>query len=267
MGKGENVVLLVDVGNTFVHLGLCAGGRFLTFSQALIEGGLEEAGDIALEKLFRARPEAQVKVLVSSVNREAFNVMDGLFSKRGWPAPLVISPLVIKDYAQRNGMDFPNYPFLGSDLFCDLIAAKRRGCALFVADGGTCLKILGMDASGKFLGGSIAPGNALMLSSINRGTDLLKVSEVFIPKTTLMLSSDGAVSSGLTYGMAGMVEAVVKQAKEEFRLEEADLVLTGGGAPTLARALSLLGEREWKADPLLTLKGIALAFRADVSFE
>lgn len=266
MGNLNEIILLLDIGNTHVHIGVCVEGKLVTTGEVLIGDDLSLDGDIILEKVLRNYSYDSCKVLVSSVNRKALEIMNQVLKERGMKAPLVISPLVIDDYAKRHGMEIPNYPFLGSDLFCDIVGAKKEGKGVLVVDAGTCLKVLGMNKDGTFFGGAIAPGSYLMRDSLGRGTDMVRVGEIFTPKDALMLSTEGAVSSGVTYGLGGMAIGILNKAKKDFRLSDADVIITGGDMNMISYALKELGFDKFTTDPLLTLKGIALAFRQNIDF-
>lgn len=174
---------------------------------------------------------------------------------------------MIFDYCKRAGLEISNYHFLGSDLFCDIIAAKDERRSALVVDCGTCFKLLGMDESGKFLGGSIAPGKSMMLSCLNQGTDLLNVSETFFPNSTLMLSTEGAVSSGITFGLGGMAVKMIEKTIIDFKLKDCKIIVTGGDCQYLAKSMNGFGFDNFTVDSLLTLKGIALAFKENINFD
>lgn len=267
MENTKDIILLLDIGNTHVHLGVCVDHKLVTTSEVRIGEELDLDGDIILEKALRNHTYDSCKVLVSSVNRKALDVMKNIFFRRGLKAPLVISPLVIDDYAKKNKMDIPNYPFLGSDLFCDIIAAKKDDEGVFVLDAGTCLKVLGMGKDGTFYGGAIAPGSYLMRDSLSSGTDMVKVGEIFTPKNSLMLSTEGAVSSGLSYGLGGMALGIINKARKDFDMDEGKVLVTGGDANVLSYALKALGFTDFTVDPLLTFKGLSLAFKQKISFD
>lgn len=261
----EKKLLLIDIGNTNAHIGYCVGGKLVKFCQIAIQKDLSENLSILLERLV-IDGVANMKALISHVNRPAYdqviNVLDGLGIRTS-----AISPILIKAYSQKNEMDFPNYTFIGSDLFCDAVGAYEKGKPCLIVDAGTCLKVLGINAKGEFLGGSIVPGRGLMLSSLNSGTDFMNVSEVFFPSNTLMLSNEGAVSSGLSIGVGSLVKGLIEQAKIDHRLIGCNVVLTGGDCSFLAESLKKIGYLDFSTDKLLTIKGLAKAFGEEVDFD
>lgn len=253
----ENV-LLFEIGNTAVHYAVCPEGTFQQNGKILIDGGLGDALNALLDGLTRRFGLAAPKILVSSVRKAGLDALWDALEAHRLPAPLVVSPIVIKAYAERTGLSFPNYGFLGGDLFCDAIALKTN--PVIVVDAGTALKVIGLNAKGIFVGGAIAPGLGLMRESLYQGTDEAKANDLFLPKDILSLSTEGAISSGIVYGAASMVLGLIGKARESQGLNDAKVVVTGGDCRLLADGLSRMGLTDFAVDPLLTLKGLATAF-------
>ncbi len=249
-------LLLLEIGNTNVHYAWLPGGRLRSAGRIASGAGTKEGLKALLSSLGSSLTDATV--LLSSVNRDCEKVVQEVLEQAKTRAPLVLNPLVIKSYSDKNEISVPNYHFLGGDLFCDLIGSARRN--VLVVDAGTALKILALDKQGIFVGGAIAPGLELMRKALWNGTDMAHSGELFPPKETLALSTEGAVSSGIVYGSAAMIEGLVAKVRKEQDMEDAPLILTGGDSEILGAGLEHLGGAAFSTDPLLTLKGLALAF-------
>lgn len=261
----EEYKLFIDIGNTNVHIAYSIKDKIFNYSQIYINGELKDAFSILLERLLNDE-QTNIKAYVSSVNSNALNEVWDVLEEFKIKA-LVISPILIKDYAEKNNLEISNYSFIGSDLFCDIIAAKVDEKPVIIIDGGTCLKVLGVDSNGIFLGGSIMPGKRLMLSSLNQNADMLNVSETFIPVKSLMLSTDGAVSSGITYGYGSMCLGLINKINEDYpEMKDAKVIVTGGDSYYIKESLNKLGFNDFDIDSKLTLKGVAKAFRKEIDF-
>jgi len=124
---------------------------------------------------------------------------------------------------------------LGPDRWYAMIAARQSfpGRPLVVACAGTALTVDSVDADGRFLGGVIAPGRALMADSLARGTARLPASAgqvVEMPDNTF-----DAIATGVADAIAGLIE---RRARALARLRALpQLVLAGGGAQDLASRL------------------------------
>ncbi len=123
----------------------------------------------------------------------------------------------------RNGYDDPAR--LGSDRWAALIGARRlhpQACLIVTAGTATTVDLL--DASGRFLGGLILPGVALMKQSLATRTAQLPLAEgrfTSTPHNTL-----DAIHSGCLQAQAGAVERMFRQ----IAAEPGALCLLGGGA-------------------------------------
>jgi type III pantothenate kinase len=121
---------------------------------------------------------------------------------------------------------------LGADRWHAMIAARQAYAPkpLVVVCAGTATTVDWIDAGGRFIGGVIAPGFALMTHSLAAGTARLPHSAgsaVLAPDNT-----DDAIATGIADAMAGLVE---RRVRGLARLAgPAQVVLAGGHARELA---------------------------------
>ncbi len=144
---------------------------------------------------------------------------------------------------------------LGADRWHAMIAARQSFPAqpLVVVCAGTATTVDWVDAAGRFLGGLIAPGSALMAQSLAQGTARLPRSRgevVAAPDNT-----DDAIATGAAEALAGLVERRVRALAR--RAGPPQLVLAGGRAGELAGRLALEGELAGTLlDERLVLRGL-----------
>jgi len=145
----------------------------------------------------------------------------------------------------------------------DRLAAAAAACQLkevsrgaVVIDCGTAASVDAVSADGRFLGGAILPGPALMARSLADGTSLLP--EVAAlgeapPPAMPGRSTSEAIAAGVGFGIRGGVARLVAEARRVVG-EDADVFLTGGWRAAVHGEVA--GAIEM---PDLVLAGIALA--------
>jgi type III pantothenate kinase len=102
----------------------------------------------------------------------------------------------------------------------------------------------------------LAPGveismDALFARAARRTKVPLTAPERVIGKTTT-----SALQSGLVYGFAGQVDAIVERIREELGAPDAPAIATGGLAGVIAPHSQTISE----VDPELTLQGLRLVW-------
>ena len=143
---------------------------------------------------------------------------------------------------------------VGADRLVNSVAAYDRcGSACIVVDFGTTINFDVISADGEFLGGVFAPGVEISIEALaQRAARLFKV-DLEPPKTVIGKSTAAALQSGVIYGFAGGVDAIVRRLREELG-EEATAIATGG----LAGPIVPFCEEIDETDDQLTLKGLRL---------
>jgi type III pantothenate kinase len=149
-------------------------------------------------------------------------------------------------------MDAPEQ--VGDDRLANALAAHYRadGPAL-VADLGTAVTIDVITVRG-YAGGVIAPGMRLAARALHEATALLPLVDVDAPDRVMGKSTVAACQSGLTYGIAAMVDGLADRLRTEQEMPDAPLLVTGGHALLLARLMRLATD----VQPDLTLEGLRL---------
>ena len=136
---------------------------------------------------------------------------------------------------------------LGTDRWCALVAAwHRRRAATIVVNCGTATTVDYLDAQGRFVGGMIVPGYALMKRSLAGNTAALPLADGSFqtqPRNTI-----DAIETGCLDAQAGAIERFAARAGCDFA------VVTGGAATVVGPRLALPHQQF----DHLTLEGLAL---------
>jgi len=144
---------------------------------------------------------------------------------------------------------------LGVDRWLVALAAWQRSQrAVCVVDIGTALTVDIVDATGRHLGGLIAPGLELMRRSLTHGTAHL-TSQSIDDVDDFANNTADAISLGCSSAMRGLLAEVRARLAARAGCADAIWYLTGGGAQALMPMMS------WPhhADPELVLRGIVVA--------
>ncbi len=150
---------------------------------------------------------------------------------------------------------------VGPDRIANAVAARERhGAPSVVVDFGTSTNFDVISAAGEFAGGVLAPGVEISMDALfARAARLPKVSFT-APERVISQTTVSALQSGLVYGFAGQVDAIVDRIREELGAPDAPVVATGGLSELIAphsRTISTV-------DHELTLQGLRLVWARNV---
>jgi type III pantothenate kinase len=122
-----------------------------------------------------------------------------------------------------------------------------------VVDFGTATTFDVVTARGEYLGGVIAPGLTVSADALYHATAKLPRVEIARPPTAVGRNTVTSMQSGLVFGYAGLVDAIVGRIKAEVDFAPR-VVGTGGLAPLIAAEARSIDE----CDDMLTLRGLAI---------
>ncbi len=247
------MLLAVDVGNTQTHLGAFDGERlaehwrFQTRAGATGDELAERIGGLlALSGIGLADIHA---VCVSSVVPPLGTQYEQLTERYLSAECLTVGPGV------RTGMPIriDNPLEIGADRLVNAVAAYERfGRACVVVDFGTGINFDAISNAGEYLGGAIAPGLEISLTALVERAARIPRIDLAEPETAIGRSSRAAIQSGVVFGFAGLVDAVVRRIEDE--MGEVRLLATGGVAAAIVPFTETIDE----VDEMLTLKGLRL---------
>ena len=251
------MLLVVDVGNTQTHFGVFRKGetalvehwRFATVRESTRD---ELGAAVSNLLVLRGMGFADVGAsIVSSTVPQLSEQWTQMASSYLGHEMLVVGPAI------RTGMPIriDNPREVGADRLVNAVAAfERFHSTCVVVDFGTAITYDAVSAAGEYLGGIITPGAEISIDALyDRAAKLPKV-ELAEPRVLIGKSTVEAIRSGIVYGFAGQVEAIVRRMRAELGVETA-VIATGG----LARVLvPFIRETIDEVDDLLTLTGLRL---------
>ncbi len=250
------MLLAIDVGNTQTHVGVFDGEELVEHwrlatdreatadALATVLANLLALRDLRLRDVDAGIFSSVVPVLGHEYEQVSERYLGGSLLQVG-PGLKIGMPI---------RMDNPRE--VGADRIVNAVAAYERcGGACIVADFGTSTNYDVVSREGEYLGGVLAPGVEISIEALaQRAARLFKV-ELDPPPQVIGKNTAAALQSGVIYGFAGQVDAIVRRLRDELG-EEATAIATGG----LAGPIVPFCEEIDEVDDLLTLEGLRLIF-------
>ena len=248
------MLLVVDVGNTQTHFGTWSGDELLQHWRfaTVRESTADELG-AALRSLLELRGVTLDDIdasIVSSTVPQLGLEWTAMTSRYLGHEMLVVGPGIRTGMAIR----YDNPREIGADRLVNAVAAyeKVRG-AVVVVDFGTAITYDPVSAEGEYLGGIITPGVEISMEALTSRAAALPRVEIAPPRSLIGKSTVDAIRSGIVYGFAGQVDAIVRRLRGELG-EETETIATGGLAGHIVPFTETIDE----VDDLLTLTGLKL---------
>jgi type III pantothenate kinase len=251
------VLLAIDVGNTEITIGMFDGEKLVQHWRAATvaertadEHALLLGGFLEQEGLRFA--DAVTGVAVSSVVPRLTQALREMVARYCRFEPLVVEPGV------RTGLKIltENPREVGADRVVNTAAAfAAYGGPAVVVDFGTATTFDAVSVRGEYLGGAIAPGIQISTNALAEHTAQLRRVELVAPRSVVGKNTAEALQSGIVFGFAGQVDAIVRRMVSE--LGEATTVVATGG---LAGAVLDACETVQRYDPWLTLRGLRIVY-------
>jgi type III pantothenate kinase len=148
---------------------------------------------------------------------------------------------------------------VGTDRIANVVGALDSFPApLIVVDFGTATTFDVVNARGQYVGGAIGAGVDLSLAALGSRAAQLRQVELAEPRTAIAKNTVEALQSGLVYGFAGQVDAIVGRMLAELDAEPASVsvVSTGSEADVVRECCTVLTEHR----PWLALEGLRVVF-------
>jgi type III pantothenate kinase len=250
------MLLAIDIGNTNTVLGLFEGKTLRAdwrLETRAARTGDEYAALVATLFGLRGLALASVDaVAISSVVPPALFPIEQLCRRHLGIDPLVVGP------GTKTGMPilYENPREVGADRIVNGVAAHARWPeGAIVVDFGTATTFDVITARGEYAGGVIAPGLLVSADALYHATAKLPRVEIVRPKNVVGRNTVASIQSGLVFGYAGLVDAIVQRIQAEVDFQPR-VVGTGGLAPLIAAESKTIQE----CDDLLTLRGLALIY-------
>ena len=244
------MLLAIDVGNTQTVFGLFDGDRLK--EQFRVATNRSHTGD-ELAVMLRAFVDVGALdgiVLCASVPT-LIREYEAFAERWAGADLLVVGPGVPTGMAVR--YDDPRE--VGPDRIANAVAARERhGAPAVVVDFGTSTNFDVVNAAGEFAGGVLAPGVEISMDALFARAARLPKIPFEAPDRVISQTTTAALQSGLVYGFAGQVDAIVDRIRVELDAADAPVVATGGLADLIAPHSATITA----VDRELTLQGLRL---------
>jgi type III pantothenate kinase len=248
------MLLVVDVGNTQTHFGTFQGDelvehwRFATVRESTADElgarlrALLELRGVGLADLSASIVSSTVPQLAPEWAEMAERYLNHRM--------LVVGPGIRTGMALR----YDNPREIGADRLVNAVAGYAKvGGACVVVDFGTAITYDPVSARGEYLGGIISPGVEISLEALTSRAAKLPRIDLGAPRSLIGKTTVDAIRSGIIYGFAGQVDAIVGRLRAELG-EETETIATGGLAAHIVPHTDTIDE----IDDLLTLNGLKL---------
>ena len=256
----EPTLLVVDIGNTNVSLGLYdyEDGKADLSGHWRLSTHREQTSDelaISLTSLFAQdgrHADEVTDVIISSVVPPVLPVWERVCSKLFDRTPHVVGP------GMRTGMPvrYENPHEVGADRIVNAVAAfELYGGPIIAVDFGTATTFDCVSAQGEYMGGVICPGIHISMEALFERASMLHRVEIARPKSVIGRTTTTALQSGLLFGYAGMVDSMIERIRPELG-GRARVIATGG----LARRIAEESRQIEEVVPFLTLDGLRILF-------
>src|SRR3954467_3695049 len=259
MATGPNIdcppmLLVVDVGNTQTHFGMVRDGQLVEHWRfaTVRESTADELGAAlrALLGLRSMRLEQIESSIVSSTVPQLSPAWAEMSERYLDHAMVVVGPGIRTGMALR----YDNPREIGADRLVNAVAGYERiGGACIVVDFGTAITYDPVSAQGEYLGGIIAPGIEISMDALTERAAKLPKIDIGPPRQLIGKTTVDAIRSGVVYGYAGAVDAIVRRLRAE--MGEGTHPTAPGGPPTIIAPFT---ETIDEVDDLLTLTGLRL---------
>ncbi|MDQ1910925.1 type III pantothenate kinase [Paenibacillus sp. GD4] len=251
------MILVIDVGNTNIVLGIYEGKQLLHHWRLSTNRSstVDEYGMTIYNLFHHAKIglEQVEGVIISSVVPPLMFQLENLCSKYLKKTPLVVGPGV------KTGLNirYENPREVGADRIVNAVAAiELYGPPCIVVDFGTATTFDYVDENGQYIGGAVAPGIGISTEALYQRAAKLPRIELIKPKSVVGRNTVSSMQAGIIYGFAGQVDGIVDRIKQEFPGRQPKVVATGGLAELIAsesRTIELV-------NPLLTLQGLQIIY-------
>jgi type III pantothenate kinase len=253
----ENLLLVIDVGNSNIVLGIYDGDKLVrNWRVSTDTAKTSDEYAILFCELFRfsgIAVEAIKDIILSSVVPVLTGVLEKLSLIYFNLKPYVIGPGI------KTGMpiQYENPKEVGADRIVNAVAGfEKYKTSLVIVDFGTATTFDYVSKKGHYCGGAIAPGLMISTEALFLKASKLPRVEVVKPPSIIARNTVNSMQAGIFYGYVGLVDEIVQRMKSESR--ESPMVIATGG---LARLIAPESKTIEKVEEFLTLEGLRILYQ------
>lgn len=251
------MILVIDVGNTNIVLGIYEDARLVNFWRVKTDADKtsDEYGMI-ISQLFELQgfKFSDIEdVVICSVVPPIMYTLEHMARKYFRSEPLIVGPGI------KTGMNikYDNPKEVGADRIVNAVAAyELYGGPLIIVDFGTATTYCAVSKSGEYLGGAISPGVRISMDALFERTAKLPRVELVKPGTVICKNTINSIQSGVIYGYVGQVDYIVRRMKSELGDPGTKVIATGG----LSKLIASESETIDTVNGLLTLEGLRIIY-------
>lgn len=248
--------IVADVGNTNSTFGVYESGRdkvIATVRTSTQHDRMPDEWYAILQPVLDAQGvdlDNVDQMVISSVVPPVTRWLTWLARDRFHIEPIIVGAHL--DLGMPIAIDNPDE--VGADRIVNSLAALRAyGAPVIAIDFGTAVNFDVVDAEGRYVGGSLAPGLVIALEAMTSRAARLFSVDLVPPPHAIGTNTIHAIQSGLVLGYISLVEGMITRIKDEMG-GNPTVVVTGGYAELFARHSSAIDHH----DPDLTIDGLRL---------
>jgi type III pantothenate kinase len=250
------MLLVVDVGNTQTHFGIVRDEQLLEHWRfATVRSSTADQIGAALRNLLDLRgygfgdlSGSIVSSTVPQLEPEWLMMAERYLGHH----MLAVGPGTKTGLAIR----YDNPREIGADRLVNAVAMRERfGGPAVCVDFGTATTFDVISAQAEYLGGALMTGIEISLEALTEAGARLPKVELAPPKSVIGKNTIDAIRSGVVYGYAGAIDAILRRLYKELGAD-ADVIATGG----LSGLVVPYTEEIEQVDDLLTLTGLRLLY-------
>ncbi|MBE6729398.1 MAG: type III pantothenate kinase [Ruminococcaceae bacterium] len=254
------MLLLIDIGNTNVTLGVYKNEKFvLTARLATETGRTADQYAIDIRDVLSLHGENYKDIEGCAISSVVPSVGDAV--KRAIERLCNVTPLSLGPGVKTGlNIKIDNPAQLGADLAAGAVGAiAKYPLPCIVIDMGTATTISLIGENGEMLGGAIAAGVRLTLKALFENTAQLPSVNIEAPADIVGKNTVDCMKSGLVFGTASMIDGMIERMEASYG-KPCTVVATGGLSKEIIRHC----KREINYDENLLLDGLLTIYEKNI---